>query len=811
MRFYLLILIILSLAFPSFGQVNYQTINVKNSEVFSLQLESFCLPSIKKNTSHGTTTLSYNPFKINYTAQSNFIGKDTLVIQYCPTASTPYGTFKSFIFNVSNEWISAERDYLVTAKDQSVVVDVAQNDISTNNIKIVSNISLTNNCTATIVDNTHINVVPKQGFEGVAYVNYTISNGEDATSNSIVSIVVSDNQVDASLDTLVEVINQGTSTSIPLEYNGYQIFTLSNYTGTTSFSNGFLILDPDKNFTGNSIIKLYTTIDNVVYYKTVFLQVVPVHSNSFIFNDSYYTTINTAKTLDVKLNDYLTINDISDFTLPAAGTLVLSESGDSFVYSPNSGFVGTDHFTYTVCDFANQCETATVYITVSNYSPVLAVYEFERPKNTPLVINYGIPVSDFFFTQLGSQSNHGLVTLHNGQQSLTINNQFISGYNMIIYTPNTDFVGADQFEIQYCLLNDPNNCKTVKVNINVTDLTSDTPFCIQDCVWSGDTNNDGTVDVRDIIPLGMNMGESGFDRTVSGNAWYGKYSDNWDSSNSYQFDLKHVDANGDGYISVADTNAIALNYGKYHQLTSPVDINFKNYPFTIQLPEDAPTSYNLGDILELDLMIGTNSSIAHDIYGMYLPLVVPSSVNFLEARFDENSWLSNYAPVITMAKKFDHKVDIGYTLCDGVPQTGYGRVGRVKFVIEDDVGGIRSDKQIYIAPSSVTLFDANGGSFNVPFTGTYVNLTIEDKALTDKDVILYPNPISSDGLLNIHLNGLNEMKQISIYSITGELISSTKVNGKHAVQALSSLPNGMYLAQVISEKGTVTKKFEIIR
>jgi len=54
-----------------------------------------------------------------------------------------------------------------------------------------------------------------------------------------------------------------------------------------------------------------------------------------------------------------------DFTQPANGTLTL-ENGN-FVYTPNDGFIGTDSFSYTVCDENGETSFATVFIEVPGY------------------------------------------------------------------------------------------------------------------------------------------------------------------------------------------------------------------------------------------------------------------------------------------------------------------------------------------------------------------------------------------------------------------------------------------------------------
>ncbi|MFV8225216.1 Ig-like domain-containing protein [Christiangramia aquimixticola] len=74
--------------------------------------------------------------------------------------------------------------------------------------------------------------------------------------------------------------------------------------------------------------------------------------------------------VNVNLVSLLSNDDLSDdavlTSIDASGsnaTVILSNDG-TVVYSPASGFTGSDSFTYTICDDDNTCSTATVSVTV---------------------------------------------------------------------------------------------------------------------------------------------------------------------------------------------------------------------------------------------------------------------------------------------------------------------------------------------------------------------------------------------------------------------------------------------------------------
>ena len=89
--------------------------------------------------------------------------------------------------------------------------------------------------------------------------------------------------------------------------------------------------------------------------------------------DSIATIEDIAVDIDILAND----NDIPTVgtltnTSPADGTAVINNNGtpgdpsdDDITYTPNPGYIGTDSFTYTLCDNLSNCSTATVTILVN--------------------------------------------------------------------------------------------------------------------------------------------------------------------------------------------------------------------------------------------------------------------------------------------------------------------------------------------------------------------------------------------------------------------------------------------------------------
>lgn len=104
---------------------------------------------------------------------------------------------------------------------------------------------------------------------------------------------------------------------------------------------------------------------------TVTIDVLPIVD---AIDDAVTTTEDTPVTIDILAND----NDLPNTgtlttTNPTNGTIVINDNGtpndpsdDNVTYTPNTGYIGVDTFTYTICDSLGNCSTAAVTIVVAD-------------------------------------------------------------------------------------------------------------------------------------------------------------------------------------------------------------------------------------------------------------------------------------------------------------------------------------------------------------------------------------------------------------------------------------------------------------
>ena len=184
----------------------------------------------------------------------------------------------------------------------------------------------------------------------------------------------------------IATVDEDDSISIPIYDNDANLPTTGTLT-TTNPANGTVTIDdngtpndptddmvtytPNPDYNGPDSFD-YTVCNTFgdCSTATVDITVLPIIDT---FDDAAATPENIPVDIDILAND----NDVPTTgtlttTNPTDGTVVINDNGtpndpsdDTVTYTPNNGFIGTDTFTYTVCDTLGNCSTSTVTIVVS--------------------------------------------------------------------------------------------------------------------------------------------------------------------------------------------------------------------------------------------------------------------------------------------------------------------------------------------------------------------------------------------------------------------------------------------------------------
>ncbi len=128
---------------------------------------------------------------------------------------------------------------------------------------------------------------------------------------------------------------------------------------------------PNPNFNGTDTFD-YTVCNTFgdCSTATVTINVLPIVD---AIPDSIATLVDNPVVINIlgNDNDVPTLGTLSN-TAPTNGSVILSNNGtpgnpsdDYVTYTPNPGYLGTDSFTYTICDNIGNCSTATVTVIVN--------------------------------------------------------------------------------------------------------------------------------------------------------------------------------------------------------------------------------------------------------------------------------------------------------------------------------------------------------------------------------------------------------------------------------------------------------------
>lgn len=787
----------------------------------NFSIESFRDPSITTGPTNGTVDHEEEPdgtFNFSYTPDIGFIGIDQ--IQF--TVWTTFLSFEYVVYEITvlPSKVEAVQDYVTSIRDLPIQVNALENDITSNGGLYLKSIPLVNNGTASFSAGTpFIDFQPSPGFEGVAHINYVVCDNIGTCDHGTVSVnVIGESTRDTTL-----VFTKKNKIKEILAPDLYAL-VIGPANGTYDTGSEIPMYAPNADFIGRD----YITYEYDGAIKVFAVEVLDITDNIHVVDDVIHTNSYDVVEYNVLENDVYGINNgcfdgIVD--QPEFGTLSSDRNGN-IIYEPSPGFYGVDKFTYRGGNpRCRETEIATVYIYVSNFEPASTKFEMVTPKLTPLVIGYNVPISSYSF-EIADQGELGEVLLLEGEQNITLYGQEISGYNLMIYVPNEDVTsGVDEFEINFCTNNIDGNCifqKSVKIEVEILDIgEGDEPMCFKDCVWPGDTNSDGVVNMEDLLPLGICMGEIGKPRTVENpNLWYGQTSINWnDPFEESPVDLKHLDTDGDSVVTAFDTSAISQFYGRTHGIV-PSNIPFSEHQIILR----GNIFANPGDLIELDVVLGDPSQPAVDIYGFTFPFLyepnffAPESV---QLDFDGGSWLGYNSPILYMVRNDnDGTLESGFTRTNGVSASGFGEIGKVRLIVSDDIIGFKigdeKELTVNVGGGMATMMNSAGQTFGINVQDLQIHINLEEVEEEEElDIVtpdllkVYPNPTRD--FLNVHLNGGHEFDQVLVHNVTGQELLNLKINSNRARLNVSKLDNGIYFLSIRTKNGVVNKKFEIMK
>lgn len=329
----------------------------------------------------------------------------------------------------------------------------------------------------------------------------------DAYPNAVDDIAIANTATPTNINVLInDSFGADGAGSVTIAFPPTNGTAVVNDNGTpTDSSDDYIIYTSNPGFIGTDLFK-YRICDSNGSCDDATVTMTVSDPNPVANNDINNTLLNTPATGNVITNDYdpngsaLTVTT-TPIVAPTNGILVLNANG-TYTYTPNPGFLGTDQFTYQVCNAQNQCDQAVVTINVldngnGNNPPIAHDDIAETLQGVAVggqVLNNDVDPDGNSLTvnpvPIASPTNGAVILNANGTYT---------------YTPNANFIGSDQFTYEVC---DPSNaCDQatvfIVVNPDVNGAANDPPFA-QDDAYLGFVNTavNGNVISNDSDPNG---------------------------------------------------------------------------------------------------------------------------------------------------------------------------------------------------------------------------------------------------------------------------------------------------------------------
>jgi hypothetical protein len=149
-------------------------------------------------------------------------------------------------------------------------------------------------------------------------------------------------------------------------------------------------------------------------------------------------------------------------------------------------------------------------------------------------------------------------------------------------------------------------------------------------------------------------------------------------------------------------------------------------------------------------------------------------------------------------------------------KSGFGIIGKFEGTIVRDIGGFHIGSgdylQIPVSVKSNQTMVEGGLVYEMPAVNTTLKVKVGQKSkYATSGIRVYPNPASDVLTLSV-LRDNHTISMVQLFTMSGNLVKQMNVPGQTETNIqLSDLPQGMYMAKVLTSDGVYTSKVMIQR
>lgn len=349
-------------------------------------------------------------------------------------------------------------------------------------------------------------------------------------------------------------------------------------------------------------------------------------------------------------------------------------------------------------------------------------------------------------------------------------------------------------------------------------------------VWPGDADNNNAVNHHDLLYLGLAYGATGTPRAGATNDWIGQPADDWSQNTAgHVVNFKNMDTNGDGMVNAADTVAIVANWGRVvdpfadNPFAAPLAVPGMGGPGTPSMTLAADTLF-AGQTTYIPVILGTSDVPADSLHGLAFSLAYNPKV--LTPKYFEptSSWFGNPDNgLICLQRHFagQNRIDVALSRTDGLPAGGFGLIGRMFIIIEDDIffrkkdlGEPESENDATVTTRmffrNVRLLSTSNAS--VEAAPTVAKVTVTQTVGTAQpehpgiSISVWPNPASK----TVHIAARLEtpLRALRISDLSGRLLYHfTDLDSPLLTLPIHHWSPGVYLIQAQTDSGLKNQLF----
>ncbi|MFN8393594.1 MAG: hypothetical protein U0176_02865 [Bacteroidia bacterium] len=328
-----------------------------------------------------------------------------------------------------------------------------------------------------------------------------------------------------------------------------------------------------------------------------------------------------------------------------------------------------------------------------------------------------------------------------------------------------------------------------------------------DCVFPGDVNYDGLVSGTDVIALGLGIGYTGAPRPNACTQWYGQWLPNWNGNIVSNVNRKQADTDGSGVITLADTNAIHLNYGSTHARVGEVT----GGPAQIRLVP-VTVSVMAGDPLQYDAYLEDSQGGDLDaVYGIVLNLqgVSPGIVGIRSVDM-ANAWFTLNSGQLPFTRRSGNDVMLALSRITGQDTMGHGWVARITYDTDPSIPSGQSVTASPVIQQNVLYSDSLAQTpLSVQAFSALVNGLSHRQDPVAYEINLAPVPASQHMMVRVTAIWTSHFQ---ILNSLGQLVMAGQWQGGEEMDLdVATLAVGTYCIRVATEQGWLQKKFVVAR